>query len=135
MTPEALILAGIEMIQKQFEIVDNVWVYFAMVSMGVLGFALNTPRIVNTWSRLLTVQLGYVAFCVGNWIKLEGSYSTLIAISARISQCNIQVPYCDTARSFGTGVFDLTLVGSFYSTMVMVVLVGTWIAHKKNNPK
>ena len=126
------IIAVINMLQKQFDIVDNTWTYFALVSIGVLGFVVNSPQVVNSVLRLAIFQVGYIAFCAGNWLKLSGSYSTLRVLSKQTFECDPGIMFCAVAKSFASGVFSAERLVTFYSSMVLIVVVGIYITYKKN---
>lgn len=70
---------AIQMYQSQTALVDQIWQYFAMVTLAVLGFTIGSGKAIKSSGAIVLILGGYTAFAIGNIVSLRISHAYLVA--------------------------------------------------------
>ncbi|MGH7928673.1 MAG: hypothetical protein ACREQV_12850, partial [Candidatus Binatia bacterium] len=104
----------------QYSATDKLWVYFAVVTLGVLGFSVASEKVSRSFLEAAIVAIGYVIFSVGNYQALMAAQKQLIqfaALARRVaSQHDVEMPALAS--------FPMAEQSCFYWGVVIAVCAG-----------
>jgi hypothetical protein len=90
------IKAAIDLYLAQYGATDKLWIYFAVVTLGVLAFSVASERVSQSFLEAAIVAIGYVVFSVGNYQALMAAHKQLIqfaALARRVAnQYDVEMP-------------------------------------------
>jgi hypothetical protein len=113
------IKAALDLYFAQYNATDKLWVYFAVVSLAVLGFSVASERVSRSFLEAAIVAIGYVVFAVGNFHALTLAQMQLIqfaALARRVANEHmVQMPALERS--------PLAEAACFYWAVVIAVCV------------
>ncbi|WP_419787620.1 hypothetical protein [Pseudodesulfovibrio sp.] len=95
---EAVRLAfdAIGLCQVQYDQVDNLWGYFSVVTLAVVGFVVSRDKAVRSMRESFAIVAAYIVFCISNNIALYKGQKLLYALAERAMElsgaANIPLP-------------------------------------------
>ena len=75
-----------QMFQAQYSQVDKLWNYFGIISLAVAGFTIGNEKATRTIREPIAIVIGYLAFCVGNYIALIDGHKFLIVLADKYNE-------------------------------------------------
>lgn len=76
------IKAAIDLYLAQHNVTDKLWIYFAVVTLSVVGFAVASERVSRSFLEASIVAIAYVVFSVGNFHALTLAHTQLVQFAA-----------------------------------------------------
>jgi len=111
---------ALDLYQTQYSQVDTLWSYFGTITVAVLGFTIGSEKATRSRWEVGIVILGYLVFCVGNFMALSLGQAQLIDF-ARVAM--------DVSRAKGIALRSLeplsrSAIAVFYWCVVAAVCIG-----------
>lgn len=110
------------MYQDQYSQVDKLWNYFGIVSLAVAGFTLGNEKATKSITEPIVIILGYLAFCVGNYLALIKGHEFMQSLGAKYNEAALLTdnPLVNFHNSSDVTLYYLLVVSTFCLSIIIV---------------
>ncbi len=111
-----------QMFQAQYSQVDKLWNYFGIISLAVAGFTIGNERATRTITEPVAIVVGYLAFCIGNFIALVDGHKFLVMLAKRYNEiaCSYGLNHLKVSSVLAVSVFYMLVVTTFTIAILVV---------------
>ncbi|MEN8170593.1 MAG: hypothetical protein ABFS08_10260 [Pseudomonadota bacterium] len=125
-------LEAINIYQTQYSLVDNLWGYFSVVSLAIMGFVIGSKRATQSLKEPFAIVLAYLVFCYGNHKALVAGQKQLEQLYEITNKLANNVEWIVSSLK----PFNHQLVSDFHVSIIVAVALGilavSWMRYKSH---
>ncbi|MBB1396742.1 hypothetical protein [Pseudoalteromonas sp. SG44-8] len=111
-----------QMFQVQYSQVDKLWNYFGIISLAVAGFTIGNEKATRTIREPIAIVIGYLTFCVGNYIALIDGHKFLVVLADKYNEMasSYALNYLEVSPALDITLFYIFVVITFTIAILVV---------------